>query len=407
MMRPSLPLTGLRRRGARVAVVAVAGLVLAGCGNAGFSGLYNTSLPGGADLGDHPYAVNVEFSDVLDLVPQASVKASDVPIGRVDRIELAPDTRSATVRVLVNGDVELPANADAELRQSSLLGEKFIELGPPRTESAKGRLADGATIPLSRTNRYPELEEIFGALSVLLSGGGVDRLRTIAHELNEAFSGNEAEIKALLTRVDHLATELDGQKGEIVRAIDGLNRLSSTLKGETGRLNKALDGLAPGMRVVAEQRDQIVDMLESLHTLSDVTVDTIGKSRRQLVANLRALEPTLRKLGDAGQSLPEALKILPTYPLPYNAGGTMKGDFANVDAVFNMNLDTLLANQQNSGTPLVPTPSPAAPPSGADLPLPPVLPGLPALPGASLPGMSAPAQGDAGGLLGDLWGLGR
>src|SRR3712207_492756 len=112
------------------AVVLVA-LLLAGCTEGGFGGLYNTPLPGGADVGDHPYQVTAQFGDVLDLVPQASVKVNDVAVGRVAKIELAPDNKVALVTLVVNGSVTLPANAGAELRQSSLLGEKYVQLRQP------------------------------------------------------------------------------------------------------------------------------------------------------------------------------------------------------------------------------------------------------------------------------------
>ncbi|MPY96392.1 MAG: MCE family protein [Actinophytocola sp.] len=389
-------MTSLPKRAA--ACVAVLLLVLTGCGPGGFSGLYNAPLPGGADVGDHPYRVTVELSDVLDLVPQATVKVNDVQVGRVQRVRLAEDTRSALVDIVVNGDVDLPANAVAELRQTSLLGEKFVDLRPPADAAPTGTLGDGDVIPLARTSRHAELEEIFGALSLLLNGGGVEQLHTIASELNSAMRGNEAEIKALLSRVNHLVTELDGQKAQITRAIDGLAELSRTLVREKRHLTEGLDHLAPGIRVVANQRDQIVDMLTSLRRLSDVTVDTIGKSREQLVANLRALEPTLRKLAESGDNLTEALKILPTYPLPWNAGRTMKGDYANVDVEFDLNLDQLVGNYLRSGQ----SPIPSAPgDDGPPLPLPetPQLPRLPALPGS---GGSSGSASDSGSLLGSL-----
>jgi hypothetical protein len=97
-------------------------MLLTACSAGGFSGLYNTPLPGGADLGDHPYRITAQFSDVLDLVPQASVKVNDVAVGRVEKIDLAPDTRSAVVSLAVNGDIVLPDNAGAELRPSSCTG---------------------------------------------------------------------------------------------------------------------------------------------------------------------------------------------------------------------------------------------------------------------------------------------
>ncbi|MDQ0380051.1 MCE family protein [Amycolatopsis thermophila] len=324
-------------------------LLVAGCGSAGFSGLYNTPLPGGADLGDHPFRITAEFADVLDLVPQAAVKVNDVAIGRVDTIELAPDTRSAIVRMSVNGDLKMPENSFAQLRQSSLLGEKFVQLAEPAGEAAAGALHEGSVIPLARTNRNPEVEEVLGALSLLLNGGGVNQLADITRELNHALTGNEAEIRALLSRVDRLATELDGQKTEIVRAIDGLNRLSGTLVAQTANLTNALDNLAPGMAVVTQQRDQLVGMLQSLDHLSGVAVDTINASRDSLVADLRALQPTLSKLAEAGTNLPEALKILPTYPLPDVAGDVIRGDYANVTARIDLNLDSIFQNIANSG----------------------------------------------------------
>src|SRR5699024_6490453 len=63
-------------------------LSLAGCG---FSGIYDIPLPGGAELGDDPYRVHVQFRDVLDLVPQSGVPANNVRAGRVESIALADD----------------------------------------------------------------------------------------------------------------------------------------------------------------------------------------------------------------------------------------------------------------------------------------------------------------------------
>ncbi|WP_414944170.1 MCE family protein [Amycolatopsis sp. cmx-11-32] len=393
----------MRRQRQRIAGVMAGVLMLAGCSDGGFSGLYNTPLPGGADLGDHPYRLSAQFSDVLDLVPQASVKVNDVPVGRVEKIDLAPDTRSAWVSMVVNGDIALPANARAELRQSSLLGEKFVDLHAP--DNPEGALAEGAKIPLDRTNRNPEVEEVLGALSLLLNGGGVEQIQKISHELNEALTGNEAEVRSLLSQVDKLATELDGHKGAILRAIDGLDNLSKILVGQTQNLTNALDNLSPGLKIVTEQRDQLVGMLQSLNTLSGVATDTIEASRDSLVANLRALQPTLKKLTEAGQDLPTALRILLTYPFPDYAGNVIKGDYANVEAKIDLNLDTFLENMNNSSQPIIQLPgnkgtgAPGAIPFN-DGAAPPVLP----LPIGDLPQPPQAPRGQGGDVLGGVLG---
>jgi phospholipid/cholesterol/gamma-HCH transport system substrate-binding protein len=324
---------------ALIATVAVAALTLGGCG---FSGIYDIPLPGGADLGDHPYTVKAQFKDVLDLTPQAGVKVNEVPIGRVESIGLTPDGWHAEVTLRVNGDVKLPANALANLRQSSLLGEKYVQLSAPAT--GQGTLADGAVIPLDRTNRSVEVEEVLGSLSLLLNGGGVEQLNTITKELNNATEGREPDLKALLNNANQLVTNLDKQSGNITRALDGLNRLSTTLNDQKDKLVTAVDNIGPGLGVLEQQRGQLVTMLNALQNLSGVAIDTVNKSKANLVADLKALLPTLQKLGEAGSDLPKALELLLTFPFSDAAYDGVKGDYFNLYAKVDLNLNEILAN---------------------------------------------------------------
>ncbi|OLT48602.1 ABC transporter substrate-binding protein [Saccharomonospora sp. CUA-673] len=386
-------------------------LLVAGCGDGGFSGLYNAPLPGGADLGPDPYRVTVEFDDVLDLVPQATVKVNDVDVGRVDRVRLSEDGKQALVDLTVNGDIRLPANASAQLRQSSLMGEKFVELAPPG-EGARGSLDDGAVIPVERTNRNPEVEEVLGALSLLLNGGGVEQLRDIVGELNDALTGNAPEIRALLSRVDHLATTLDDQREDIVRAIDGVHALSGTLVDQRDDLATALEDLEPGLEVVSGQREQLVGMLESLGELSGTGTRVVNASRDSLVANLRSLTPTLEKLAEAGSDLPEAMQLLPSYPIPVFGNSIVHGDYANVSVRLELELDTILENILNARRPPVQLPHDGGTGAEGAIPFndgtaPPPLPlpdpGAPlSRPAGSVP--QGPGDGSAGGGLNDLLG---
>lgn len=309
-------------------ILVVALFAVAGCGTGGFAGLYNLPLPGGADLGDHPYTVTARFQDVLDLVPQAAVKVNDVAVGRVSAIDLPPGGWTANVTMQINGSVTLPANATAGLRQSSLLGEKYVELAAPA--DPVGTLANGAVIPLARTNRNPAVEEVLGALSMLLNGGGIGQLRTISQQLNDALSGNEPQIRAALASIDTVVTNLDAHRQDITNALDGLNRLAATLSARDTQIGQILDTLTPGLRVLAQQRDQLVTMLDSLDRLSGVAVRTVNASRDDLVSDLRSLAPTLRQLATAGQALPQALQVLLTYPFTDAVLPAIKGDYLNV-----------------------------------------------------------------------------
>lgn len=355
-------------RGVRPAALVVVSLTLTGCGGSGgFGGVYGMPLPGGASLGSHPFKVTAEFANVHDLVPQAAVKVNDVAVGRVSKITLPRNGWTANVVMLVNGKVHLPADAYAQLAQSSLLGEKYIQLSAP-SGGGQGTLADGSVIPMSRTNRDPEVEEVFGALSLLLNGGGIGQLKTITTELNKALGGNEPEIRSMLGRVDTLVSDLNDHRGDITDAIDGLDRLSATLASRKEQIGTVLDDLGPGLKVLDEQRGSLVTMLRSLETLSGVAVSTINKSKADMVADLRSLAPILSNLSAAGRTLPQSLQVLLTYPFTDEVLNGVKGDYLNV----------YLSVAAVPGTTIIPPLVPSPPPSArggvrpAPLPLPPV-----------------------------------
>jgi phospholipid/cholesterol/gamma-HCH transport system substrate-binding protein len=307
----------------RASALAAGMLMLSGCG---FRGAYSLSLPGGADLGDDPYAVQIQFLDVLDLVPQAGVRVADVAVGRVEDIELADDW-TALVTVEVNGDVDLPANAVAMIQQSSLLGEKYVELAAPGNEEPEGELSDGSLIALDRTNRNVEVEELLGALSLVLNGGGLTRLQTISRELGVALEGREEAVRDTLDQLDVLIGGLDDQRAEISRALDSVNALAATLAARTETIETALDSIGPGLDVVTQQRDLLVSMLDGLARLGEVGTRVINQAGQNTVEDLRLLQPILGQLAAAGPDLATSLDLLLTYPFPASSvQGCLTGD---------------------------------------------------------------------------------
>ncbi|WP_067472850.1 MCE family protein [Actinomadura hibisca] len=368
------PATARSVRPAAALTAAALALTLTGC-----AGVQDLPLPGGADLGDRPYTVTATFANVLNLVPQSAVKVNDVAVGRVTKVSLPPGGWTAEVTMLVNRRIRLPAGSYAHLRQSSLLGEKYIALtAPPGTATATtaaASLGDGARIPQERTNRNPEVEEVLGALSLLLNGGGIAQLRTITTELNNALRGNEPQIRSLLERLATLTGSLDANKKGITDALDGLNRLSATLRGRREQIATVLDDLAPGLKTLEEQRGALVRMLTSLDALSKVAVRTVEQSRADMVADLHALEPVLRKLADAGRDLPRSLQALVTFPFTDAVLPAIKGDYLNVylrtTAVPGIEVIPPITPPPTTGPPAkTPAKTPATQQSAPPLPLP-------------------------------------
>ena len=121
-----------------VAALVVAAFVLTSCK---FDGAYDLPLPGGPVDADNAIEVTAEFEDILNIVPKSPVMVDDVTVGEVTDVQRVG--WHAKVTMLVRKDVVLPDNAIAEIKQVSLLGEKYVALEPPPDASPEGRLGDG------------------------------------------------------------------------------------------------------------------------------------------------------------------------------------------------------------------------------------------------------------------------
>lgn len=283
---------------------------LALLGGCGFSP-YQLPLPGGADLGSKPYSVKIQFRDVLDLVPQSAVRVNDIAVGKVTDIKL--DGWTALVTVKVNDDVKLPDNAVATIRQTSLLGEKFVSLAPP-ANGARGQLSNGDMIPIDRAGRNPEIEEVLGAASLLFNGGGLEKTNTIVKELNNALGGNEPEVRELIQSTSTFISQLDQNKDALLTSLEKVNRLAIATNNQKDAITGALNDLPAALRVVNQQRDGLVGLLQSLDRLSDVATGVIRDSKDNTVADLKALGPILANLAKSGDDLATATQGLLTYP---------------------------------------------------------------------------------------------
>jgi phospholipid/cholesterol/gamma-HCH transport system substrate-binding protein len=306
--------------------------------------VYSLPLPGGTDVGDHPIEVKVQFADVLDLVPKSTVKVNDVSVGQVKKIEL--DGYTATVILELRDDTKLPDNAVAEIRQTSLLGEKFVSLSAPETGASDVPLKDGSVIPLERTGRNPEVEEVLGALSLILNGGGVAQLKTIAQELNKVVTGRESDVRSVLQQLDTFTGSLDTNKTQIVDAIEALNRLSVSAHQQEGNIDRALEELPAALTSIDGQRHDLVKMLQALDQLSNVGVRVIKASKAATIDSLRQLQPVLNQLAASGDDFVNAFNVFLTYPFvdevvgrdPQVARNLHMGDYTNLSITLEVDL---------------------------------------------------------------------
>jgi phospholipid/cholesterol/gamma-HCH transport system substrate-binding protein len=320
-----------------------AALMLSGCS----FDVYKLPLPGGVDVGSNPITIKAEFRDVLDLVPDSTVKVNDVTVGKITDISLSD--YNAEVTMQLRSDTRLPQNAVAQIQQTSLLGEKFVDLSAPPTGASSTPLTSGDVIPLSRTGQNPEVEQVLGALSLLLNGGGVAQLQTITRELNKTLHGREGEARSVLHQIRLFSGQLDRHKSQIVHALQALDRLSTSLDKQRSTIDATLTELPSALHSINSQRHDLVKMLSALAHLSGVGVHVIKLSKQSTIDTLRSLSPVLGQLQASGSDFVNAFNVALTYPFvdevvgrdPQFARNLQMGDYTNLDIKFDLSLDGL------------------------------------------------------------------
>jgi phospholipid/cholesterol/gamma-HCH transport system substrate-binding protein len=325
-----------RRRAAGV-TMAVAVACVSGCG---WRGLNSLPLPGTQGNGAGSYVIQAQMPDVNNIQQNSRVRVADVTVGHVTKIER--QGWHALVTMQLNGDVNLPANATAKIGTTSLLGSYHIELAPPKAEAPQGKLHGGSVIPLSHGGAYPSTEQTLAALSLVLNGGGLGQIEDITEALSTAFRGRERDLRSLIGQLDKFAAYLNDQSGDIIAATDSLNQLVGKFAAQQPVLDQALATIPDALAVLNDERGKLVDAADRLSKFSALTVDSVNKTKTNLVKELRQVGPVLESLANAGPSLTRSLSLLATFPFPNETfQNFQRGDYANLTAIVDLTLSRI------------------------------------------------------------------
>jgi phospholipid/cholesterol/gamma-HCH transport system substrate-binding protein len=250
------------------------------------------------------YEVKVPFNEATQLAEQSDVRISGVNVGKVQKIELAPNGRQALATVAIDAQyAPIPESSRAILRTKTLLGETYIELSPG---SRQGReLADGGTLPEANIAESVQLDEIF---------------RTFNGETRAAFQ----------RWMQEAAVAIEGQGQSLSYALGGLeptfsefDKLFRVLDSQRLAVGQLFSNGAVTFRSLRGREGELADLVQS----SNAVFQTTARRNRDIEALFRAFPTfldesrlTLRRLKDFSvnadplmkQLVPAAEELSPT-----------------------------------------------------------------------------------------------
>ncbi|WP_413467715.1 MCE family protein [Mycobacterium sp. RTGN3] len=325
------------RSGRRAVALGSGTVLLAGCS---FGGLNSLDMPGTAGHGSGSYNITVELPDVATLPQNSPVMVDDVTVGSVSGIDAVqrPDgTFFAAVTLSLDSSVDLPDNSSATVAQTSLLGSQHVELIRPVDGSGQGRLKEGSNIPLERTGRYPTTEEVLSSLGVVVNKGNLGALQDITDEAFAAVAGRAGSFAELIPRLAELTSSLDAQTADIITAAEGLNRFAGILARSKDNLGRALDSLPGALKVLNDNRSNLVDAFTALREFAGVASHVLSETKSDFAADFKDLYPVIKAFNDNADDFISDLELLPTFPFQYKyLRNAVRGDYLNVFVTFDL-----------------------------------------------------------------------
>ena len=265
------------------------------------------------------------FEQVGDLVPNAEVQSSDVPIGSTSTIEL--DGWEAKVTMCIDADERIPEDTEFVIRTTSLLGEKFVDIqsqteGPPYLE-------DGAIVDIDQTSKATELEEVFAQLASILGTGNLEQLNRFTTAQANILRDRGGQLRNVLSRLHKFTELLNRRRTDIANSIDSLDSVARTVVGDSETLERFLSSFAGSSRVLENQKEELQRLLVALDRFTIVSVQLLNSTEQGLDSQLRDLRPVLRTAVANSGNLRKSLQTLATFTQWFPE--TMPGDYLQLD----------------------------------------------------------------------------
>lgn len=284
-------------------------MMLVGCG------LDPVDLPiPGSYVAGEKYSVEIEFASVLNLPRKAKVVIDGVDAGVLEKVELVGTTAVATVDL--SSAVQLPKGTQAELRQSTILGEIYIALLPP-TESAdtaessgaempteEGFLADGDVIPIERTVPADNVEDVLRGLSNVVAGGHYVQLQEAVDNFNAAVPPDPAVLDSVNTAARAALADIGDNTDEIDRILAAAEGVSTTIVERQSGVDRILTVGPSRASGLSEVLFSVVHLIFTLGYMSQNIGDVLAEPYDELHDAVGIIAPALVTIGSADSTVP-------------------------------------------------------------------------------------------------------
>jgi phospholipid/cholesterol/gamma-HCH transport system substrate-binding protein len=235
------------------------------------------------------------FSEAGGLRTGDEVRIAGVRVGKVTDISL--DGNKVDVDFRVTEDVAFGPESGASIRMKTLLGQKYVSLEP----KGRGQLAEGATIPLSRTVSSYDIINAFSDLTQTTERIDTKQLAASLDTIASEFSDTPANVKLALDGLTRLSRTISSRDSELKALLRASNSVSGTLADQNKVIEKIITDGDLLLAELYERRDAIHTLFTNTSAMAVQITGLVRDNRAQLgpvLTQLNGVLETLRKHED-------------------------------------------------------------------------------------------------------------
>ena len=248
------------------------------------------------------------FSDATGVVKGDDIRIAGVKVGSVQDIKIV-DREHAEVSFNVAEDSIVTKSSTATIRYRNLVGQRYIQL--TQGVGDLGRLPADGTIPMDRTEPALDLTVLFNGFKPLFAALSPTDINKLSAEVISVFQGEGDNFNGLLQSTASLTNTLADRDQVIGDLIDNLNIVLETLSSRDKQLSELIIEFKDFMSGLVQDKDAILNSLDSVSALANETSDLAVGIRPALVRDVKGLRQVATNLNRGRSEIDRALQIMP------------------------------------------------------------------------------------------------
>jgi len=248
------------------------------------------------------------FSDVTGVLKGDDIRVAGVKVGSVKKVEIYDRTR-ARVTFTVRDATAVTRSSTATIRYRNLVGQRYIALTQGVGDTS--RLPENSTIPMSRTQPALDLTTLFNGFKPLFAALTPADVNKLSYELIQVFQGEGGNLEGLLRSTGSVTQTLADRDQLIGDVITNLNVVLQTIGDRDHELSDLIVQLRDFMSGLNQDKDAILNSLDSVSALTQQTADITTGIRPGLVSSIKELRTVATNLNQGRDEIDRALQILP------------------------------------------------------------------------------------------------